>query len=114
MTVGRNQRRRAAFVETAQGALATVPNRGDQHQAFEVELCTPASPHAARSFVAVGYHDLLSKLVKEATFLEAGHSITIRLPETMKAQRALRRGLREKLGLLGNEFLDPKLVTHDA
>lgn len=112
MTVARNLRRRTAFIDAAQTALKAITNRGDQHQTFEV-LVGPISPESLASGVsyhAIGYQDLLTQLVRDAALLDRGQTITIKLPST-KEQRAVRREYRERLGLEGSEFLDPKLVN---
>lgn len=114
MSVGRNQRRRGAYIARAQEALDQVPNQGDQHQVFEIEVCDGVQPFADKTFVAVGYHDVLSRLVEKIVHLGPGHSVTVSLPETLSGQRALRAQLREELGLTGSEYLHPKMVPHDA
>lgn len=114
MTVGRNQRRRAAYIANVREALDQVPNQGDQHQVFEIEVCDGAQPLADKTYVAVGYHDTLSRLVEKIARLGPGHSVTVSLPETIKGQRVLRARLRKDLGLTGNEYLHPKMVPHDA
>ena len=89
--INRNPRRRAAYVEAATTALASLPRKGDQNVEFEVDMrgLIPGFPGSGYGYTTDGYHNLLQRLVAEVVHLKPGQSLTIRIP-TEEERRSMR------------------------